>query len=402
MIIGASDKAASASTPSQGAAYVYTLSGATWTQQGSALQRADAAGGDRFGLSVAISGATALVGAPGKQVATAGVGAAYVFVQSGTTWTAQGPALLAADGAASDNFGGSVALSGTLALVGASGVKVGPNLQQGAAYVFAQSGSAWAQQGLALRSFDGAAGDYFAGAVALDGTSALVGASYATVGSDVTRGAAYAFAPGRATGGACTSATECASAICSSGTCADTCAGSADCAAISYCKAGACVPRLGNGLSCGADDQCQSALCATICCDHACSPYGCDVSGCLRSCSTPAQCASGYDCLGGACVPKAFKCTPDRTGFNDSAGQLHLCPDVLCDVASGICGQVCKSNDDCPAAGSCDSAQHCVKATGTTPSSGGCTAASPGAGELAWACLVVVVLGALRRRRRAA
>ncbi len=86
------------------------------------------------------------MGSPFHLVGTnASQGEAYVFVQSGTTWTQQAE-LTAADGAASDYFGQSVSVDGATAVVGANQHMVGANASQGAAYVFAQSGTTWAQQ----------------------------------------------------------------------------------------------------------------------------------------------------------------------------------------------------------------------------------------------------------------
>ena len=82
---------------------------------------------------MAISGSTAVVGAPGKNSNT---GAAYVFTRSGSTWS-QRAELTAADGAAGDGFGYAVALSGSTAVVGAP--------YKSAAYVFTGSGGTWTQ-----------------------------------------------------------------------------------------------------------------------------------------------------------------------------------------------------------------------------------------------------------------
>ena len=79
------------------------------------LTAADAAAGDYFGSSVAVSGVTAVVGVPGDE---AGRGSAYVFVRSGTAWSVQAK-LTAADAAADDRFGGSVGISGETVVVGA-------------------------------------------------------------------------------------------------------------------------------------------------------------------------------------------------------------------------------------------------------------------------------------------
>jgi FG-GAP repeat len=92
------------------------------------LTASDRAKHDNFGWSVALSGSTAVVGADAKN---SGTGAAYVFTRSGSTWTQQ--AKLTVSGGGNDFFGNSVTLSGTTAVVGAYGRKS----FTGAAYVFA-------------------------------------------------------------------------------------------------------------------------------------------------------------------------------------------------------------------------------------------------------------------------
>jgi len=78
-----------------------------------------------FGCSVALSGDTALIGAWSKDVGgNTYAGAAYVFTRSGTSWSQQAE-LTASDAAADDHFGHSVALSGDTALVGAWSKDVG-------------------------------------------------------------------------------------------------------------------------------------------------------------------------------------------------------------------------------------------------------------------------------------
>jgi hypothetical protein len=151
---------------STGAAYVFTRSGKTWSQQASLTDRGGATGDD-FGWSVALSGSTAVVAAPGTNTAT---GAAYVFTRSGKTWSQQAT-LTDPGGADDDTFGSSVALSGSTAVVGA----IGPDSFTGAAYVFTRSGSTWTQQAT-LADPGGARGDQFGYAVALSGSTALVGA----------------------------------------------------------------------------------------------------------------------------------------------------------------------------------------------------------------------------------
>ena len=175
----------------QGAAYVFTLNGSTWVQQ-QKLTASDGAANDGLGYSVALSGTTALVGAPGKTIGlNAAQGATYVFTLNGNTWVQQ-QELTASDGAANDALGYSVALSGTVALVGANSKAIGSHSTQGAAYVFTFNGSAWAQQ-QELTASDGAAANNFGNQVALSGTAALVGAPGKTIGLNAAQGAAYVF-----------------------------------------------------------------------------------------------------------------------------------------------------------------------------------------------------------------
>ena len=82
------------------------------------LTASDAAWGDRFGHSVSISGDSAIVGAQNSDDSGSDSGSAYVFVRSGTTWTEQ-QKLTASDGASNDLFGLSVSISGDTAIVGA-------------------------------------------------------------------------------------------------------------------------------------------------------------------------------------------------------------------------------------------------------------------------------------------
>jgi hypothetical protein len=95
-----------------------------------------------FGFSVAMSGTTALVGAI-HHVATQpnqpGGGRAYVFQQSGGLWK-QVAKLVGSDTHAGSNFGWSVSLSGTTALVGSNAI-----WGAGRAYLFTQAGGAWRQ-----------------------------------------------------------------------------------------------------------------------------------------------------------------------------------------------------------------------------------------------------------------
>jgi uncharacterized protein (TIGR03437 family) len=145
---------------------VFVRSGTTWTQQAK-LTASDAAANDQFGSSESVSGDTILTGVPFKNSAQ---GLVYVFVRSGTTWTQQAE-LTASDGASPDNFGRAISLSGDTALVGAY-LKDGG---VGAAYIFVRSGTTWTQQA-ELTAIDPAAGAIFGIAVSIDGGLAVVGA----------------------------------------------------------------------------------------------------------------------------------------------------------------------------------------------------------------------------------
>jgi hypothetical protein len=162
----------------QGAAYVFTRTGTTWTQEAE-LTAADPAANDYFGYSVALAGDTAVVGAALKN---ARQGAAYVFTRTGTTWM-QEAKLVAADPAANDYFGYSVAVAGDTAVVGAFGKD-----SQGAAYVFTRTGTTWTQEAK-LTAEDAAANDFFGYSVALEGDTAVAGAN----DKSSAQGAAYVF-----------------------------------------------------------------------------------------------------------------------------------------------------------------------------------------------------------------
>src|SRR5262249_5056090 len=137
--------------------------------------------GDSFGSQVAISGNYALVGAP---FSNSNTGAAYIFVFNGTTWRQQAQ-LIASDSGPSSFFGGSVALTGNLALVGA----YGGNNFTGAAYVFAFDGANWIQQAK-LAAPDGVPNQYFGISGSISSNLALVGADFA-FGDGI--GSAYVF-----------------------------------------------------------------------------------------------------------------------------------------------------------------------------------------------------------------
>jgi hypothetical protein len=157
-----------------GAAWVFTRTGSTWTQQGEKLTGQEESSEGFFASSVALSadGDTALIGGLGDNKDT---GAAWVFTRSGSTWTQQGEKLTGSGESGKGELGYSVALSedGNTALVGARS----DNAEVGAAWVFTRSGETWSQQGEKLTGSGESVFSDFGSSVALSasGDTALIG-----------------------------------------------------------------------------------------------------------------------------------------------------------------------------------------------------------------------------------
>lgn len=177
--------------PDQGSAYIFTRNGDTWTQQAK-LTALDGAALDNFGFSVALSGDTAVIGAYWDDVGVnPDQGSVYVFTRNGENWT-QEAQLTAPRGVPVQEFGHAVALSNDTIVVGAQGDLVGSNPRQGSAYVFTRSGSTWTQQAQLVAS-DGAASDGAGFAVGVSGDTAVVGAYFDDSGTNRDQGSAYVF-----------------------------------------------------------------------------------------------------------------------------------------------------------------------------------------------------------------
>jgi len=142
-----------------GSAYIFQNSGGTWSQA-QKITAADAAAEDAFGFSVSISGSWAVIGASGDDSQK---GAAYIFQNNGGTWS-QAQKITASDGAGNDSFGYSVSVSGDWAVIGASG----DDSDKGAAYIFRNSGGTWSQE-KKLTAADGAGNEYFGWSVSVAG-----------------------------------------------------------------------------------------------------------------------------------------------------------------------------------------------------------------------------------------
>lgn len=179
-----------------GAAYVFVKSGGVWSQQ-AYLKASNTGAFDDFGISVAISGDTIVVGAIGEDSDATSVngdqsndnapqsGAAYVFVRNAGVWTQQAY-LKASNAEADDRFGESVDVDGDTIVVGATwedSAATGINGDQsdnsadraGAAYVFVRSAGVWSQQAY-LKASNTEADDRFA-SVTISGDTIAVGAA---------------------------------------------------------------------------------------------------------------------------------------------------------------------------------------------------------------------------------
>ena len=180
---------------SKGAVYVFSGSGSHWTQK-ARLVADDGAANDCLGWSVAATGQTVLAGAPFVMTGNVQTGAIYAFAPSGGTW-AETQKFYPDDIESGDGFGSAVAADGTMAVVAADGARVGANDGQGAAYIYDLDGGTWTQQAK-LVADDGAAFDNFGRSVAVSGSTVLVGAPYAVVDGNAFEGAVYVFGGGGA------------------------------------------------------------------------------------------------------------------------------------------------------------------------------------------------------------
>ncbi|MFI5298875.1 MAG: FG-GAP repeat protein, partial [Polyangiales bacterium] len=335
--------------------------GTTWAQQAK-LVAVDGTAGAFFGGSVTVQGAVALVGTASNSSV---VGAAYVYAQSGATWTQQQKLTVAT---ADPSFGFSVALDGATLLVGQrDGVGGGPSgtARSGVAHVFTQSGSTWTHA-RTIAPGDGAASDVFGTSVSLSAGVALVGAPAKTVGTNVNQGAAYVFGAMPTLGASCTLGSHCASGACADGICCTTactgacnaclasrtggadgtcapvsdlskcaaCAVDGDCAysVAAYCAGTVCTAKAALGAPCTAADQCTSGSCADgVCCDTVCSGTVFGTSYTCQACSAAAK-GQGAD---GTC------------GFViDNSDPRVDCPGVSCATGTRF-ASVCNGKGAC-------------------------------------------------------
>ena len=185
-IVGAYNEDTGASNA--GAAYIFTRSGSTWTEE-QKIQASDKETDDLFGRSVSISMDTVVVGAYLEDTGGESAGAAYIFTRSGTTWTEE-QKIQSSDIEAYDSFGYSVSISGDTAIIGAYKEDTGAS-NAGSAYIFTRSGSTWTEE-QKIQSSDIEESDSFGYSVAVSIESAIAGAYFEATGGSAA-GAAYIF-----------------------------------------------------------------------------------------------------------------------------------------------------------------------------------------------------------------
>jgi hypothetical protein len=181
----------------QGAAYVFTRSGTTWTQQ-QKIAGSDTTTNDRFGSGIAINSDATYIGVTALGEGTGG--SAYIFSRSGSTWT-QDTKLVPSNTGSSDNLGGNAGGNGGLVDLSDDGSyfiagapyedgATNSTSSSGAAYIWKRTGSSWSEEAI-LRASDVAASQLFGTSAKLsaDGNYAICGAW----GDTGQNGAAYVF-----------------------------------------------------------------------------------------------------------------------------------------------------------------------------------------------------------------
>lgn len=173
-----------------GSAYVFELINNQWVEV-QRLNANDASENDRFGYSVSLSGNKALVGAILDDDNGLASGSAYVFKFDGTAWV-QEQKLTATDGAADDRFGISSAINGHVILIGASFSDTSGLDASGSAYIFNFDGENWIEK---QKLFSGvpSAEDNFGESVSLSQSRALVSAPGTSYTVDPLPGYVYVY-----------------------------------------------------------------------------------------------------------------------------------------------------------------------------------------------------------------
>jgi len=175
---------------SSGATYVYYKTGGVWALQ-EKLTASDGAAGDRFGAAVSIAGNVVAVGAPGRASAT---GSVYTFTRTGTDWNQDATVLVGSSTSPGDQFGVSVSVQNTDLAVGAPFQNVAGKLSKGAVYAFTNNGSGWVQQQRITENKNNVkAGAQIGWSVSLSGNTIAAGAPGTNFGKKLNVGTVFIY-----------------------------------------------------------------------------------------------------------------------------------------------------------------------------------------------------------------
>lgn len=245
----------------------------------------------------------------------------------------------------------------------------------------------------------------------------------------------------RSAGSQCSNADECDDGFCVDGVCCDSQCGG-QCEACNLDFSGRCLPvtgaPIGDRPSCdapagdpcaarvcdgvdrtqcagfvGPEVQCQSASCAdgvaqrAATCDGAgscpvgqpepCAPFACAADACGTSCGDNDDCADGFRCESGDCVPRDFECDGLSTVVAPD-GTEKACDPYRCDDTG--CLTECQSTADCVKGFVCSAGSECVPLnTGGGGDGGGCGCGVPAREPSAPWLLLLPLLGWARRKR---
>ncbi|MGZ3449109.1 MAG: FG-GAP repeat protein [Polyangiales bacterium] len=350
---------------SQGAVYLYTGSGASWPLQKKLTIATSTT--PYFGFAVALDGDTLAASAFKETVGSVSeAGSAYVFTRTGTTWTQQAR-LTAATPASFTQFGYSVGLSGNVLAVGQPGGAAG----LGAASVFLRSGSTWTRKTDVAGAVDKSA---FGWSVGVDGDLAAFAAQTEDQPGKTGAGAVHVYMPllAYANGTACSIDGVCASAHCVDGVCCDTTC-TASCSACNLTgKVGACSPTDGapvGARTCTPSKFCKAGACSSDCaaesdcvsgyfCDLASTPGTCKSKSGAGTCKDAKECATGF-CVDGHCCDRACE---GQCEACDVTGKEGTCAPVSGDPHAGKPKCDDGSGDLCKAK-SCDGAKDATSCT---------------------------------------
>jgi hypothetical protein len=267
-------------SPFGGAAYVFTLSGSTWTQEAK-LSSPDITLADQFGFGVSASGNRVLVSAIGSDAKGSDSGAAYVFLRGANgAWTEE-KKLTASDGAALDNLGRGLSLEGNVAVIGSVG-KDTYGAYSGAAYLYSLGANGWTEDQKLFAS-DPAVGARFGFWVEGNGSGEFIIVADQADGAMTGTGAAYVHTV--TTPFDCTSAPD--GTACDDGDL---------CTAGESCQAGYCVA--GSAVVCPAPTACQ----ASNTCDATTGQCLAVAAADGTACTDGDSCTGPDTCQAGACV----------------------------------------------------------------------------------------------------